>query len=469
MCFCSCLCSRWFKGGLLLVVALLAPRLRGDQVLLKGYQAGADPVWRQTVTNSASASLEHAGNYGQLNGQSTVGMLKQDLACTADQKGAGYVSFTGYWQDTINIEPEDSSLKGAAATAVFSLHVSGSQSVSGFLDYGDDNFYLSPQYNGPSIEGHINQPGGFWGTPLDQLGTVTWTQPCTLGGQVAIWVSLSTTVDGTLGSPASATENITVTYGGFTVTNNSGPIAYRASSSLGTARSLLLTNQEPYADFSLTNSTGNQTMLGFLAGNAQSNELLTATFVPNPSTNQLNSDVVHLNIAHMSPALSNRWFLIAMTFIGKADFSALLRYDETNKVWNNAVLGNSDGGKQQKRFSGMPDLNTQFQLGNYGVDTNHGIAWAVLDHNSLFAVGPDAAAPPTPQWTGAQVSPTGGFSLTASGPPNAGFTIEFSSNLTLNAWTSIGSLVFGTNGIGSFIDTNSVLGTSPRFYRLRKP
>ncbi len=59
---------------------------------------------------------------------------------------------------------------------------------------------------------------------------------------------------------------------------------------------------------------------------------------------------------------------------------------ETN-LWTNAVDGNFGG--TSTFIEGAYDPATDFQLGTYGIDTTTGTVWAVLDHNSSFAVVPE--------------------------------------------------------------------------------
>ena len=62
-------------------------------------------------------------------------------------------------------------------------------------------------------------------------------------------------------------------------------------------------------------------------------------------------------------------------------------FNPLSSQWVNSVYGNSDNGLAIHGFIGAYDENTQFQLGNYGVDTVANRVWAVIDHNSEFAAG----------------------------------------------------------------------------------
>jgi hypothetical protein len=74
-------------------------------------------------------------------------------------------------------------------------------------------------------------------------------------------------------------------------------------------------------------------------------------------------------------------------------------FDPTTGSWQNAVVGNSKKSSLLKAYKGSFDqyLNTLgtgvAQLGAYGVDTSSNTVWAVVDHNSLFAVSAVASVP----------------------------------------------------------------------------
>jgi hypothetical protein len=67
-------------------------------------------------------------------------------------------------------------------------------------------------------------------------------------------------------------------------------------------------------------------------------------------------------------------------------------YDPASMLWVNAVQGNFGG---TNFFAGDHAYQpaTDFSLGTWGVDTAGGTVWAVLNHNSDFAVTGTAAVP----------------------------------------------------------------------------
>lgn len=65
------------------------------------------------------------------------------------------------------------------------------------------------------------------------------------------------------------------------------------------------------------------------------------------------------------------------------DGNSLLGWLDSHGLWVNAVLGNN-GVSNTGFINGAYDGNPV--LGHYGVDTTGGSVWAVLNHNSDFAV-----------------------------------------------------------------------------------
>jgi len=68
--------------------------------------------------------------------------------------------------------------------------------------------------------------------------------------------------------------------------------------------------------------------------------------------------------------------------------NSVLAYNSLG-TWVNAVLGNSSGTPTDR---GDVAWNSGFGLGSYGRDTSTGNVWAVIDHNSEFAIIPEPAA-----------------------------------------------------------------------------
>ena len=79
-------------------------------------------------------------------------------------------------------------------------------------------------------------------------------------------------------------------------------------------------------------------------------------------------------------------YVLQMSYNASWGTSAYLAWLDGNE-WVNAVAGNMGG--TPTFFEDAYDPASHFMLGNYGVDTTNYVAWAVLNHNSQFAVVPE--------------------------------------------------------------------------------
>jgi hypothetical protein len=57
--------------------------------------------------------------------------------------------------------------------------------------------------------------------------------------------------------------------------------------------------------------------------------------------------------------------------------------------WTNAVFGNFTGTPFYAGTGGYSSITDALIVGHYGVDVANNRVWAVLDHNSIFAVVPE--------------------------------------------------------------------------------
>jgi probable HAF family extracellular repeat protein len=80
----------------------------------------------------------------------------------------------------------------------------------------------------------------------------------------------------------------------------------------------------------------------------------------------------------------------AISVFGAEADARLMWLDPTDNQWKLAVAGNTGGTPQFINRAYRPA--TDFQLGNYGVDTTNNVVWAVINHNSFFAIGKPAVA-----------------------------------------------------------------------------
>jgi len=81
-------------------------------------------------------------------------------------------------------------------------------------------------------------------------------------------------------------------------------------------------------------------------------------------------------------------FVLQLSYTGSAPGAFLGFFDTGTTPWRNAVTGNTDGGAGANFVNGAYTAE-DFVLGDYGIDTSNNTVWAVVDHNSEFAVIPE--------------------------------------------------------------------------------
>lgn len=110
----------------------------------------------------------------------------------------------------------------------------------------------------------------------------------------------------------------------------------------------------------------------------------------------LTSDVLKLE------GLNGRPFLLEMSYVAnpawfdesvEAGLGCLMIqwYDPASELWRDAWMGNShnDPNRVINYQGSWAAAGSPTSLGSWGVDTTANVAWAVLDHNSQFAVVPE--------------------------------------------------------------------------------
>jgi hypothetical protein len=130
-----------------------------------------------------------------------------------------------------------------------------------------------------------------------------------------------------------------------------------------------------------------QTGAKILSGTMTSATTLEASFAATPAFTATNdgtriSDVLRLD------GTGTDTFTLQLSAEGVTAGSLLGWFDAVNGQWVNAVAGNSGGVPVFVQGAWQPG----YELGTYGVDTTSKTVWAVLDHNSEFAVVPEPGA-----------------------------------------------------------------------------
>lgn len=128
--------------------------------------------------------------------------------------------------------------------------------------------------------------------------------------------------------------------------------------------------------------TGTGVQLGGAAGSNQNVIQSFSSIIPG-----LASDVLHLEGTAPDTIVLRMTYdkATAIALFGSEDEAYLGWLDPSDNTWKNSVLGNT-GDSTPFFVSGAYDVDTDFVLGYYGVDTANSEVWAVINHNSIFGV-----------------------------------------------------------------------------------
>jgi hypothetical protein len=468
-----------FSGSRLPVVfTLLFTLASATPVLADQLQAGctiigSDPgraTNRFAADGTAFAAL--VGNFGSSSASASFGSLSVDSTAirTANGSKRGFTGAGAKWSDTFTIQPSNPALNGTPGTALITFHLSGTINghLVGFQQGNAD--YVIVWDDATQYRGYFQNNDDFAGPTIASLSTFTRTIPFIFGTPTAYEMELESSADmGTGVDPGSASVHVSLTQGGITVLDNtSTPAAYSSTSSAGASHSAEITNGTSYAGFALTNTTGHQSELSLLGGMANSNQMVTATFVGNPDTNHLASDVADLSGTGTNLVVVQMEYdpLAALLDFVDESLQNLLWLNPDSGKWVNAVLGNSDGGASAEGVQRAFDALRDFQLGKYGVDTTNHTVWAVVDHNSRFAAG-IPFNPTAVQWSSIKPQ-TDSVTLTLQGPPLGQYMIETNTDLSTSNWGLLKLLTLDGNGTNTLTDTNAISTAPQKFYRARQ-
>ena len=139
------------------------------------------------------------------------------------------------------------------------------------------------------------------------------------------------------------------------------------------------------------NSTAgsDHTIVALIGGEATNARTVDITFSSSiPSGFQAASDLVNLSGTGSDTVVVQISYneAQAISVFGREADARLMWLDPSDNQWKLAVTGNS-GGTPNDRGDHPYNQATDFQLGNYGVDTARNVVWAVINHNSYFAIG----------------------------------------------------------------------------------
>ena len=140
----------------------------------------------------------------------------------------------------------------------------------------------------------------------------------------------------------------------------------------------------------VTNSSAgsDNTNVSLIGGTATNATTANITFTSSaPSGFQAASDVVNISGTGSDTIVLQMSYneAQAISVFGTEADTRLMWLDPGDNQWKLAVAGNTGGSPQFINRAYAPA--TDFQLGNYGVDIANNVVWAVINHNSYFAIG----------------------------------------------------------------------------------
>jgi hypothetical protein len=240
----------------------------------------------------------------------------------------------------------------------------------------------SVSYGGSQVVGARISSFGLTGVLPPQ--TLTQQVPFTFGVPFEVERSLFAALD-TFNDRAGESGNATLLLraGGFSVTGSSN---YTGTTSTGTLRGGLFAAGAPYDGFSVQNNVGFGSITTLLDGNASTQRNVSIGYVAPMPNFQAVSDIVDIqgtNTDHVVIQIKYDPIKAAQLFGGETALR-LAWLNSAAGQWVLATLGNAGGGPQF--FNRAYNPATDFQLGNYGLDTANDVVWAVVNHNSEFSV-----------------------------------------------------------------------------------
>jgi hypothetical protein len=295
-------------------------------------------------------------------------------------------------------------MEGETATVRITFHSSGDASgtASSYLAGSSVSYnYSISDYQNSIFNSGTWDPTSGWTVDGAPNRTFTFDATCTIGQPCEIVHQVNFSVSAGTGEPdfgdamdvtAQASGNFSLSSGSVEVldpANDNQPLSYTMVSDTGCGAGQVTPAGAPYAGFNVTNCAQDRfgSTFQLLDGTASQNTDVTATFVA-PEEIKAASDVVDLKgtdgdlqVVQISydPEQVN-----GLGGLGVYFGICFLPF-EGGKKWESAMLGNYNGPPPTWVGDRAYNPATDFHLGYQGYDSANHVAWAVINHNSLFA------------------------------------------------------------------------------------
>ena len=373
---------------------------------------GANNQQSDTATELSDefAGTHDSGNVHVSHG-SAANFATCDVPITDPNGWESQPSIRSGWTDSITIS--NPARTGQSAVARFTVHLTGNivGSFFGSGEFGASYAVFLLQGAGGEYSGNISK-NGYQGTPISALNTFTFDVNFTFGTQYPVQFELDSAAEA-ISTPnftpppppggGTATADLTLSTGNFVVLDDqNNPIDFTAESLTGSARASNIPQGGSFTGFTLVNNAPSRlgTSLSLLDGTASAATNVQAAFIapPNPAVIQLASDAVDFSGTSSDLVVIQMNYdpAVAQTLFGGETALRLAWLNLSTQEWVHAVLGNTRGTPQF--FPRAYNAATDLHLGNFGLDTETHVVWAVLNHNSEFGVTvvPDPVGTVTP-------------------------------------------------------------------------
>ncbi len=315
-------------------------------------------------------------------------------AIDADGGGAAGNDVSATWRTQMLINSPG--LENTLGTIRVTMHLNGSFSATEVPEVIGSYFSYNVGVPGAAYYGSYNPAYGWTGTLPDQLASFTYDYPFYFGVPFAIDHSLGIATEATAyvesgNGSATASVNAGLHSGGFVVLDQDNQaVNFTSQSDVGSGQGNVIPAGGPFNGFSLTNSAPGRlgSTITLLDGSASAASDVVATFIAPPTGSEvpLVSDPVDLSGTNSDPVVVQIDYsaALAQAIFGTEAALRLVWKNPATQTWVNAIEGNTGGVAQF--FARAYNAATDFHVGYYGLDTAAKVAWAVVNHNSEFAV-----------------------------------------------------------------------------------